>query len=136
MASPPCWRPLTTHLLRLCRYRAPELLVGDDTYGPEVDMWAIACIMAELADGDPLFPGDSEIDQLFVIQKMLGPITKPHMKTFLDNPRFMGLRFPDMSRPDTLNARYHHILPSKHIRFMNAVVRTSNVLVWCGRSPT
>ena len=48
------------------RYRAPELLVGDDTYGPEVDLWAAACIMGELADGDPLFAGDSEIDQLCV----------------------------------------------------------------------
>lgn len=86
-------------------------------------MWAIACIMAELADGDPLFPGDSEIDQLFVIQKMLGPITKAHLKVFFNNPRFNGLQFPDMSRPDTLNSRYHHVIPSKHIRFLNAMVR-------------
>ena len=46
--------------------------------------------MGELADGDPLFAGDSEIDQLFTIQKMLGPITPDHMHTFLENPRFMG----------------------------------------------
>jgi cyclin-dependent kinase-like len=71
-------------------YRAPELLVGDARYGPGVDLWAIACIMGELADGDPLFAGDSEIDQLFTIQKMLGPITPDHMHTFLENPRFMG----------------------------------------------
>ena len=106
------------------RYRAPELLVGDDTYGPEVDMWAIACIMGELADGDPLFPGDSEIDQLYVIQKMLGPITKPHMRTFLENPRFMGLQFPDMSRPDTLPSRYSNIMSGKHLRFMGNMVRS------------
>lgn len=28
--------------------------------------------MAELTDGNPLFPGDSDIDQLYVIQKMIG----------------------------------------------------------------
>lgn len=40
-----------------------------------VDVWAIGCIMCELFDGDPLFPGESEIDQLFIIQKMLGTAT-------------------------------------------------------------
>lgn len=40
----------------------------------EVDMWAVGCIMGELIDGQPLFPGDSDIDQLFVIQKLLGQL--------------------------------------------------------------
>ncbi len=35
-------------------------------------MWAVGCIMGELIDGQPLFPGDSDIDQLYVIQKLLG----------------------------------------------------------------
>lgn len=57
-------------------YRSPELLlVSEDLpYGKEVDIWAIGCIMGELMDGQPLFPGDSEVDQLFVIQKVLGPL--------------------------------------------------------------
>lgn len=29
-------------------------------------MWAIGCILAEFINGQPLFPGDSEIDQLYV----------------------------------------------------------------------
>ena len=58
-----------------CRwYRAPELLLGSSHYGKEVDMWAVGCIMGELIDGQPLFPGDSDIDQLFVIQKLLGEL--------------------------------------------------------------
>jgi cyclin-dependent kinase-like len=48
-------------------YRSPELLLGYTDYGPEVDMWAIGCIMGELSDGQPLFPGDSEMDQLYLI---------------------------------------------------------------------
>ena len=43
------------------RYRAPELVLSMP-YGFAVDMWAIACIMGELVDGEPLFPGDNEID--------------------------------------------------------------------------
>ena len=42
-------------------YRSPELLLGTH-YGKELDYWAIGCIMGELIDGDPLFPGESEID--------------------------------------------------------------------------
>jgi hypothetical protein len=33
--------------------------------------------MAELSTGQPLFPGDSDIDQLFIVQKMLGERTLP-----------------------------------------------------------
>jgi cyclin-dependent kinase-like len=50
-------------------YRAPELLLSPN-YGKEVDIWAIGCILGELTDGEPLFPGESEIDQLFCIQKV------------------------------------------------------------------
>jgi len=42
-------------------YRAPELLLSAN-YGKEVDIWAIGCILGELTDGEPLFPGESEID--------------------------------------------------------------------------
>lgn len=55
-------------------YRSPELLLSD-RYSKEVDVWAIGCIMGELTDGEPLFPGESEIDQLFEIQKILGALT-------------------------------------------------------------
>ena len=48
-------------------YRAPELLLGTTIYGKEVDIWAIGCIIGEITDGDPLFPGESEIDQLFCV---------------------------------------------------------------------
>ncbi|MCL4155461.1 UNVERIFIED_CONTAM: hypothetical protein GTU68_024455, partial [Idotea baltica] len=53
-------------------YRAPELLVGDAKYGREVDIWAIGCLLAEILSGDPLFPGESDIDQLFHIIQTLG----------------------------------------------------------------
>lgn len=53
-------------------YRAPELLVGEDRYGAPVDIWAIGCLFAEMMTGDPLFPGESDIDQLYLIVKMIG----------------------------------------------------------------
>lgn len=50
-------------------YRSPELLLTD-RYGKPSDMWAIGCIMAEMADGRPLFPGDDQFDQLYLITKV------------------------------------------------------------------
>jgi cyclin-dependent kinase-like len=48
-------------------YRAPELLVGDAAYDETVDVWAIGCIVAELYNGQPLFPGDSDLHTLQLI---------------------------------------------------------------------
>lgn len=50
------------------RYRAPELLVGDTHYGPAVDVFAIGCVTAELMRGEALWPGKSDVDQLYLIR--------------------------------------------------------------------
>ncbi|KAM9503514.1 cyclin-dependent kinase-like 5 [Salvelinus alpinus] len=75
-------------------------------YGKSVDMWSVGCILGELSDGQPLFPGESEIDQLFTIQKVLGPLPTEQMKLFYNNPRFHGLRFPAVNHPTTLERKY------------------------------
>uniref|UniRef100_A0A3P8YMW3 Cyclin-dependent kinase-like 5 n=1 Tax=Esox lucius TaxID=8010 RepID=A0A3P8YMW3_ESOLU len=90
-------------------YRSPELLLGSP-YGKAVDMWSIGCILGELSDGQPLFPGESEIDQLFTIQKVLGPLPPEQMKLFYNNPRFHGLRFPTVNSPTTLERRYMGVI--------------------------
>ena len=97
--------PLSLSLSLSPRYRAPELLLGSTTYTKSVDIWAIGCIFGELIDGQPLFPGESEIDQMYIIQKVLGSLTPEQHEMFLRNPRFLGLKFPDMSRPETLQVR-------------------------------
>jgi cyclin-dependent kinase 2 len=61
-----------THEVVTLWYRAPEILMGTKKYSTPVDIWSIGCIFAELATGRPLFAGDSEIDQLFKIFKVLG----------------------------------------------------------------
>lgn len=104
-------------------YRAPELLLGYENYGKPVDIWAIGCIMGELIDGQPLFPGDSDIDQLYIIQKIFGPITAEQSQAFLRNPRFIGLKFPDMSKPTTLEKRYSGRLSSNALNFMKSMLR-------------
>ncbi|EZA59948.1 hypothetical protein DMN91_001389 [Ooceraea biroi] len=59
-------------------YRAPELLVGNPRYGRAIDVWAAGCLYAEMVSGQPLFPGDSDVDQLYRIMKVFGPLYGRH----------------------------------------------------------
>ncbi|CAN6458367.1 unnamed protein product [Victoria cruziana] len=52
-------------------YRAPELIFGATEYTTAIDMWSTGCVMAELLLGQPLFPGESGVDQLVEIIKVL-----------------------------------------------------------------
>jgi serine/threonine protein kinase len=56
-----------THEVVTLWYRAPEILLGQKTYAPAVDMWSIGTIFAEMVNQHPLWPGISEIDELFRI---------------------------------------------------------------------
>lgn len=61
-----------THEIVTLWYRAPEVLLGATHYAPAVDMWSVGCIFAELVRKQALFPGDSELQQLLHIFKLLG----------------------------------------------------------------
>jgi len=43
-------------------YRAPELIFGATEYTNAIDVWSLACVIAELLLGEPLFPGESGVD--------------------------------------------------------------------------
>lgn len=90
-------------------YRAPELLVGDTSYGPPVDIWAIGCVFAELLTGQAIWPGRSDADQLYQIRKTLGDLLPSHMETFAKNPFFMGVTIPTPEVQETLDMRFQHI---------------------------
>jgi len=86
-------------------YRAPELLVGDPAYGKEVDIWAIGCLYAEMLSGDPLFPGDSDIDQLFHIVKCLGSLCPRHRDLIAKNPIYNGIHIGN-NEPASLHSTF------------------------------
>ncbi|XP_062513596.1 serine/threonine-protein kinase MAK-like isoform X2 [Corticium candelabrum] len=106
-------------------YRAPELLLGG-SYGPAIDIWSIGCIMGELTDGKPVFPGESEIDQLYVIQKVLGPLPDDLMNLFSTSPRFSGLKFPPVQQPSkSLDDRYSSRLDTEMLDILKSVLTMS-----------
>ena len=65
-----------THEVVTLWYRAPEILLGQRQYACPVDIWSIGAIFAEMANRRPLWPGDSEIDELYKIFRTLGTPTE------------------------------------------------------------
>lgn len=53
-------------------YRAPELIFGATEYTPQIDMWSVGCVIVQMINGEAPFLGDSQIDQLLEIIKILG----------------------------------------------------------------
>nr|CAH7741911.1 unnamed protein product [Callosobruchus chinensis] len=85
---------INTHQVVTRWYRAPELLYGAKQYGTCIDMWAVGCILAELLLRVPLFPGDSDLDQLTKIFSVFGNPTEetwPGVKQLSDYIDFKPL---------------------------------------------
>ncbi|KAH3687325.1 hypothetical protein WICPIJ_001669 [Wickerhamomyces pijperi] len=73
-------------------YRAPELIFGATNYTTKIDVWSTGCVFAELLIGQPLFPGESGIDQLVEIIKILGTPTKDDIVSM--NHNYIDHKFP------------------------------------------
>ncbi|KAK9076531.1 hypothetical protein SSX86_004865 [Deinandra increscens subsp. villosa] len=75
-------------------YRAPELIFGATEYTTAIDIWSGGCVLAELLLGQPLFPGESGVDQLVEIIKVLGTPTREEIKCM--NPNYTEYKFPQI----------------------------------------
>jgi len=73
-------------------YRAPELIFGATDYTCQIDVWSAGCVLAELLLGQPIFPGDSGVDQLVEIIKVLGTPTRDQIREM--NPNYTEFKFP------------------------------------------
>ena len=73
-------------------YRPPEILLGGSGYSTAIDIWSLGCIFVEIAIKQPLFTGDSELDQIYKIFKVLGTPSKeewPELKSFKNYQNMM-----------------------------------------------
>lgn len=59
-----------------------------------IDVWSAGCVLAELLLGQPIFPGDSGVDQLVEIIKVLGTPTRDQIKEM--NPNYTEFKFPQI----------------------------------------
>ncbi|XP_029516980.1 serine/threonine-protein kinase MAK isoform X7 [Oncorhynchus nerka] len=87
-------RPPYTDYVSTRWYRAPEVLLRSSIYSSPIDMWAVGCIMAELYTLRPLFPGNSEVDEIFKICQVLGTVKKSDWPEGYQLASAMNFRFP------------------------------------------
>ncbi|KUF92349.1 Phosphatidylinositol synthase (PIS) [Phytophthora nicotianae] len=127
--------PVLTDYVATRWYRAPEILLGSTKYAKSVDMWAVGCIVAEMATGRPAFPGTSTMNQLERILDVTGPpsqediesIKSPFANTMLESlpaPKKKPLEelFPKAS-PEALDLikQCFWFDPSKRISVIDAL---------------
>uniref|UniRef100_A0A2K5Y232 Cyclin dependent kinase like 4 n=1 Tax=Mandrillus leucophaeus TaxID=9568 RepID=A0A2K5Y232_MANLE len=80
-------------------YRAPELLVGDTQCG------------SSLLTGQPLWPGKSDVDQLYLIIRTLGKLIPRHQSIFKSNRFFHGISIPEPEDMETLEEKFSDAHP-------------------------
>jgi glycogen synthase kinase 3 beta len=85
-----------------------------------IDIWSTGCVMAELMLGQPLFPGESGIDQLVEIIKVLGTPTREQIRTM--NPNYMEHRFPQI-RPHPFTRVFRTRTPPEAIDLISQLLQ-------------
>lgn len=84
-------RPYTNKVITLW-YRPPELLLGEERYGPAIDVWSCGCILGELFQKKPLFQANTEVVQLDMISRLCGTPTPAVWPTVINLPHFHTLK--------------------------------------------
>lgn len=88
---------LYTHQVATRWYRAPELLYGARQYDEGVDLWAVGCIMGELLNGSPLFPGENDIEQLCCVLRILGTPSPQVWPEITELPDYNKISFKEQA---------------------------------------
>ncbi|KAI8062409.1 Pkinase-domain-containing protein [Gongronella butleri] len=101
-------------------YRAPELIFGATLYTTKIDVWSVGCVMGELLLGQPLFPGESSIDQLVEIIKVLGTPTAENIAMM--NPQYTDHKFP-MIKPHPFSKVFRQRTPPEAIDLISHVLQ-------------
>jgi len=95
-----------THEVVTLWYRPPEILLGQDKYGPSTDIWSLGCIVGEMASAQAMFPGNSEIDTIFKIFQVMGTPDERVWPGVTKLPDFK-LTFPKWHDTDFAELREH-----------------------------
>ncbi|GKV13067.1 hypothetical protein SLEP1_g24139 [Rubroshorea leprosula] len=103
-------------------YRAPELIFGATEYTTAIDMWSTGCVLAELLLGRPLFPGESGVDQLVEIIKILGTPTREEIKCM--NPNYTEFKFPQI-KAHPWHKTFHKRMPPEAVDLVSRLLQYS-----------
>nr|VDC92687.1 unnamed protein product [Brassica oleracea] len=104
-------------------YRAPELIFGATEYTTAIDVWSTGCVLAELLLGQPLFPGESGVDQLVEIIKVLGTPTREEIKCM--NPNYTEFKFPQIKAHPWHKVIFHKRMPPEAVDLVSRLLQYS-----------
>uniref|UniRef100_A0A0D9UY28 non-specific serine/threonine protein kinase n=1 Tax=Leersia perrieri TaxID=77586 RepID=A0A0D9UY28_9ORYZ len=103
-------------------YRAPELIFGATEYTTSIDIWSAGCVLAELLLGQALFPGESAVDQLVEIIKVLGTPTREEIRCM--NPNYTEFKFPQI-KAHPWHKIFHKRMPPEAIDLASRLLQYS-----------
>ncbi|KAM7247426.1 hypothetical protein CapIbe_001379 [Capra ibex] len=90
-------------------YRPPDALLGATEYSSELDIWGAGCIFIEMFQGQPLFPGVSNIlEQLEKIWEVLGVPTEDTWPGVSKLPNYNPEWFP-LPKPQSLQNVFNRL---------------------------
>lgn len=113
--------------MRLCRFAIILFIIYSQRFFfcsyLSSDVWSAGCVLAELLLGQPIFPGDSGVDQLVEIIKVLGTPTREQIREM--NPNYTEFKFPQIkSHPwQKVNCSLSHSSPTHHHMKWHSVSR-------------
>ncbi|XP_039135901.1 shaggy-related protein kinase alpha-like [Dioscorea cayenensis subsp. rotundata] len=103
-------------------YRGPELIFGATEYTTTIDIWSAGCVLAELMIGQPLFPGESGVDQLVEIIKVLGTPTREEIKCM--NPNYTDFKLPQI-KAHPWHKIFHKRMPPEAVDLVSRLLQYS-----------
>ncbi|OTF69367.1 cyclin-dependent kinase 13-like protein [Euroglyphus maynei] len=112
-------RPYTNKVITLW-YRPPELLLGEERYGPAIDVWSCGCILGEMFRGKTIFQANSELLQLEAISKYCGTPTPANWPSVINLPYWSSFR-PKITYPRVLREKFA-MMPRAALDLLDAML--------------
>lgn len=126
-------RPLTPGTVTIW-YRAPELLLGTKYYTPSVDLWSAGLVLAELLLCTPCLTGETPIEQLNLIVKLIGspPVDDLAALSAMGCPDLIRWRRESLAsgRADNIERRFLASSSPETVNFLKGLLKWNPHARW------
>merc|ERR1719219_2733924 len=114
-------RPYTNKVITLW-YRPPELLLGEERYGPAIDVWSCGCILGELFYKKPMFQANEEFQQLLVISKLCGSPCPANWPEVINLPHFPNIKQNKKQYRRCLREQFSSMMPEPALELLDRML--------------
>lgn len=115
-------------------YRSPEILLGTKYYNPSLDLWSAGLVLAELLQSAPCLTGETPLEQLSLIIKLLGSPTSDDLIALsaMGCPELIRWRREGLSsgRADNLDRRFLANTSPETVTFLRGLLKWNPHTRW------